>query len=160
MEPWDTDGDGIVDNELACITPDLIDRGSTHICNQLILEQNAGLPPSQQMDTIQFDISFCESADPNEICFDCSDRDSTRTVTLCVIDEFGQRSTCNVRIEVQDNNNINACPIFDLALVKELAAGSPDCFEPGDDVTFRLGCLLYTSPSPRDKRQSRMPSSA
>ena len=23
-----------------------------------------------------------------------------------------------------------------------------------------LGCLLYTSPSPRDKRQSRMPSSA
>ena len=24
----------------------------------------------------------------------------------------------------------------------------------------RRGCLLYTSPSPRDKRQSRMPSSA
>ena len=24
----------------------------------------------------------------------------------------------------------------------------------------RWGCLLYTSPSPRDKRQSRMPSSA
>ena len=24
----------------------------------------------------------------------------------------------------------------------------------------RQGCLLYTSPSPRDKRQSRMPSSA
>ena len=31
------------------------------------------------------------------------------------------------------------------------------------DVTIDLGfdfCLLYTSPSPRDKRQSRMPSSA
>ena len=27
------------------------------------------------------------------------------------------------------------------------------------DGTFRI-CLLYTSPSPRDKRQSRMPSSA
>ena len=25
---------------------------------------------------------------------------------------------------------------------------------------LRKGCLLYTSPSPRDKRQSRMPSSA
>ena len=25
---------------------------------------------------------------------------------------------------------------------------------------FSYGCLLYTSPSPRDKRQSRMPSSA
>ena len=27
-------------------------------------------------------------------------------------------------------------------------------------VSLILGCLLYTSPSPRDKRQSRMPSSA
>ena len=37
-------------------------------------------------------------------------------------------------------------------------------FRPGDTlkVTIRIteGCLLYTSPSPRDKRQSRMPSSA
>ena len=28
------------------------------------------------------------------------------------------------------------------------------------DATRRVTCLLYTSPSPRDKRQSRMPSSA
>ena len=28
-----------------------------------------------------------------------------------------------------------------------------------DDATIGI-CLLYTSPSPRDKRQSRMPSSA
>ena len=27
-------------------------------------------------------------------------------------------------------------------------------------VRTLMGCLLYTSPSPRDKRQSRMPSSA
>ena len=27
-------------------------------------------------------------------------------------------------------------------------------------TAFGEGCLLYTSPSPRDKRQSRMPSSA
>ena len=27
-------------------------------------------------------------------------------------------------------------------------------------LALLLGCLLYTSPSPRDKRQSRMPSSA
>ena len=27
-------------------------------------------------------------------------------------------------------------------------------------VVGAYGCLLYTSPSPRDKRQSRMPSSA
>ena len=40
-----------------------------------------------------------------------------------------------------------------------------DGAEPGmflNTVTKQLynGCLLYTSPSPRDKRQSRMPSSA
>ena len=29
-----------------------------------------------------------------------------------------------------------------------------------DKVRLSEGCLLYTSPSPRDKRQSRMPSSA
>ena len=29
-----------------------------------------------------------------------------------------------------------------------------------DEVERLRGCLLYTSPSPRDKRQSRMPSSA
>ena len=28
------------------------------------------------------------------------------------------------------------------------------------EMRSMLGCLLYTSPSPRDKRQSRMPSSA
>ena len=27
-------------------------------------------------------------------------------------------------------------------------------------IDDKKGCLLYTSPSPRDKRQSRMPSSA
>ena len=30
----------------------------------------------------------------------------------------------------------------------------------GWKVVVSKGCLLYTSPSPRDKRQSRMPSSA
>ena len=30
----------------------------------------------------------------------------------------------------------------------------------GDTIKLTITCLLYTSPSPRDKRQSRMPSSA
>ena len=34
-------------------------------------------------------------------------------------------------------------------------------FDESIDISVKLGvCLLYTSPSPRDKRQSRMPSSA
>ena len=44
------------------------------------------------------------------------------------------------------------------AIVKRLSRR--DGFE-GDWVEFNIdSCLLYTSPSPRDKRQSRMPSSA
>ena len=31
---------------------------------------------------------------------------------------------------------------------------------PEGEFIFKNTCLLYTSPSPRDKRQSRMPSSA
>ena len=31
---------------------------------------------------------------------------------------------------------------------------------PGSPKDYPTTCLLYTSPSPRDKRQSRMPSSA
>ena len=33
-------------------------------------------------------------------------------------------------------------------------------FGPGNIADAHQPCLLYTSPSPRDKRQSRMPSSA
>ena len=32
--------------------------------------------------------------------------------------------------------------------------------ETRETITMLENCLLYTSPSPRDKRQSRMPSSA
>ena len=46
-------------------------------------------------------------------------------------------------------------PIYAAKYVNKLGA---------DSVTIHLredrSCLLYTSPSPRDKRQSRMPSSA
>ena len=41
-------------------------------------------------------------------------------------------------------------------------AGDKKSFETCIDILNKFGkiCLLYTSPSPRDKRQSRMPSSA
>ena len=43
--------------------------------------------------------------------------------------------------------------------------GNPEVKKIGDMIhsgamSFMKTCLLYTSPSPRDKRQSRMPSSA
>ena len=42
---------------------------------------------------------------------------------------------------------------FELANLK-------DKVEKGTNIAQSVICLLYTSPSPRDKRQSRMPSSA
>ena len=49
----------------------------------------------------------------------------------------------------------------DVVLVerKELTSGST-WHAAGLLPLFNMSCLLYTSPSPRDKRQSRMPSSA
>ena len=37
---------------------------------------------------------------------------------------------------------------------------TPDRFEKFEEAIQRFDCLLYTSPSPRDKTVSRMPSSA
>ena len=36
----------------------------------------------------------------------------------------------------------------------------PDVIAAMADAALRNGCLLYTSPSPRDRQKSRMPSSA
>ena len=43
-----------------------------------------------------------------------------------------------------------------------LGAPSKPCVEKGEHVKLGqlIGCLLYTSPSPRDRTRSRMPSSA
>ena len=42
--------------------------------------------------------------------------------------------------------------VVDISSINSLIGGS--------SLTSDIDCLLYTSPSPRDKRQSRMPSSA
>ena len=42
----------------------------------------------------------------------------------------------------------------------ELSDKSPSTDQQLDMLNLLKDCLLYTSPSPRDKRQSRMPSSA
>ena len=44
-----------------------------------------------------------------------------------------------------------------VVIVRQLLEGAGI---PPDSYDFVTNCLLYTSPSPRDKRQSRMPSSA
>ena len=43
---------------------------------------------------------------------------------------------------------------------EEKACGLPTLRLTSDDISLRQHCLLYTSPSPRDRTRSRMPSSA
>ena len=56
---------------------------------------------------------------------------------------------------------IAGLPRFKLdASADALVLESDNSLELFRDMSERYACLLYTSPSPRDKRQSRMPSSA
>ena len=48
--------------------------------------------------------------------------------------------------------------VEELSLLREML--SPFSRRPSGLVAQRMHCLLYTSPSPRDQRGSRMPSSA
>ena len=70
---------------------------------------------------------------------------------------------------VIEYNNKIARNIISRPRIKNVIFGSPNDFYDYvipdgmrcDQVaSYYYGCLLYTSPSPRDKRQSRMPSSA
>ena len=63
-----------------------------------------------------------------------------------VIEAF--KETCAVMVDVAD------FAVHDFFGTNDFAAKSLP------DALLSKSCLLYTSPSPRDKRQSRMPSSA
>ena len=57
--------------------------------------------------------------------------------------------------DLQSHSNISIDYFSHLDLMDSSLARLVDCSPLGKQT-----CLLYTSPSPRDKRQSRMPSSA
>ena len=60
-----------------------------------------------------------------------------------------------------DWTRANECPVGDEQFVAELMETMTIEEKVGQVIMGDLDfCLLYTSPSPRDKRQSRMPSSA
>ena len=90
LTPWDSDGDGTPDMEMATITPDLIDGGSFHSCG--------------------YDIQLSFSADVNdtELLVSCDDIGEV-DIELWVTDENGNADFCTTTIEVQDNNDVDIC---------------------------------------------------
>ncbi len=91
LVPMDLDGDGDIDTEMACITPDMIDLKSEHLCGY------------------EIDLSFSVDVDDDLLCFDCFDI-GEQTVTLWVTDIHGGTSICEVTVVVQDNNDVDGCP--------------------------------------------------
>ena len=54
----------------------------------------------------------------------------------------------------------NLVPVLEAGGADLILTGHSHSYERSYLINGHYGCLLYTSPSPRDKRQSRMPSSA
>ena len=81
--------------------------------------------------------------------------------------ELGLTYLVAVRLILQDGAELVAYPktrkgygnLCRLLTLGKRRASKGQCHLAIEDV-LEWGCLLYTSPSPRDKRQSRMPSSA
>ena len=67
------------------------------------------------------------------------------------------------RVTVAELENIlyEAIPILDHGFIRVIDyMGDDTSIVQAARVSYGKGCLLYTSPSPRDSRKSRMPSSA
>ena len=76
----------------------------------------------------------------------CQSRDDGFTLSF-----FSMASLCEILVDTQDE-----------ALAKKMGIiAANEAWRIEDKYSrYNKSCLLYTSPSPRDKRQSRMPSSA
>ena len=78
---------------------------------------------------------------------------STYAVTVTTTDGSGSTYAQSFSITITDVNEAPTSITLSASAIDENAAGAVV-------GTLTTTCLLYTSPSPRDKRQSRMPSSA
>ena len=87
----------------------------------------------------------------------CNNQDQNTSIVTEKVDWSNDR-VCSISVDEAFINNI----IKNMTLeqkVGQIIMPDIDEVTPQDAKQYQF-CLLYTSPSPRDKRQSRMPSSA
>ena len=108
--------------------------------NQLILCGRR----QRKLDEISEELS--KSSNVLTLCFDVSDKDEVNKLLSNLPKEFSS-------VDILINNAGNA---HGLDTIQD---GSLDDWDNMIDSNVK-GCLLYTSPSPRDAHESRMPSSA
>ena len=96
---------------------------------------------------------------------------ANQTLTLAQLQGLKFKATANAsgtadfEFTVTDSGTKNATPADPLSITEKLvidikAFNDTPVVPTGNNAIKFNTCLLYTSPSPRDKRQSRMPSSA
>ena len=74
---------------------------------------------------------------------------------------FGPASKSDIRVGYIDPERgfVGNLTVYEANRYAKLNPGTTFIFRRRDKIQF-MNCLLYTSPSPRDQRGSRMPSSA
>ena len=86
--------------------------------------------------------------------------------TIHYVSVFNKEDTLIPQSDLIDSGYVqNKCPVYNHKQSRTFVATSPIDFSLSIDrsnnkISCSRPCLLYTSPSPRDKRLSRMPSSA
>ena len=76
---------------------------------------------------------------------------------LLIIDDLSTGNESNISLIVSDERvQFLNSKIEDIESINELFKDYDFCYH----LAAGVGCLLYTSPSPRDRTRSRMPSSA
>ena len=81
------------------------------------------------------------------------------TVAKKAIGHIEKKLDRNMVLGIGTGSTVNFF-IEELANFKSLFKGAVSSSEASTKLLQDIGCLLYTSPSPRDTPQSRMPSSA
>ena len=110
--------------------------------------------------TYMVEYTICENLNPAN----CASVVETVTVEPAEIDAIAESfapidsAAGGVTTSVLLSDTLNGVAVNAAAVTITVGASAPELTL--DPATGLITCLLYTSPSPRDKRQSRMPSSA
>lgn len=126
LTPMDTDGDNVVDAEMAFLDVDLIGGGSESACDFPI--------------TLSYDIE----GDSTIATFDCFNL-GLNIVTVYVTDIFGNQSSCEASVFVQDNNDVDICPsVEDCIIPPPATLEVVDCVNDLDPATIGGSVIVET----------------
>ena len=90
LQGMDTNGDGVADAEMAMITPEMFDNGSSHTCGY------------------DLTLSFSANVNNDTMVLSCGNIGRVN-IEMWVTDQNGNTSFCKTFIDVIDSNNVHIC---------------------------------------------------